>query len=345
MRLAGHLKCSIRNIIKYGFIWLIICMIAGGVAAYELTTVTYMFGGLEIKRIYYIYKNLHDSTQKQPEIAVFGDSAVMNGIDCKLLTAGVAGNPVAWNLSSTGQYVSESMMITEELPDTVKTIILGVRVTLLIKTPDELSQTRAIPYKLYGFRISPDVVRPFEENGLEETVRSLNSSQFANVMEARSWVMNSVDTQVRKVLRKDLNLESATADMFYPSPYTKHVSEETLMKTANKQFRRRTADMGRINPAMRNLYDAFGEMAKKRNCRFILIVMPEQPLHKKWDDPEFYASLNKAVERFSAESKFEVWDFRELLEGNYFVDLVHPDSDGAKILTGAICEKLNRGRD
>jgi hypothetical protein len=320
-------------------------MIAGAVAAYELTTATYMHGGFEIKRIFYIYKNLHDSTQKKPEIAVFGDSAVMNGINCKRLTEGVAGNPVAWNLSSTGQYISESMLIVEELPETVKTIILGVRVTLLIKTPDELTLTRVLPYKLYGFRITEDVVRPFEENGLEETVRSLNSSQFTNVMEARSWVMNSVDSNVRKWLRKDLNLESATADMFYPSPFTKHVSQETIDKLANKQFRRRTEAMGQINPVTKKLYDAFGEMAKKRNCRFILIVMPEQPLHKKWDDTEFYTSLNKAIEQFSAESKFEVWDLRDLLSEKYFVDLMHPDSDGADILTGAICEKLNRGRN
>lgn len=340
----GHLKCCVNNILRHGCVWLLVCLIAGTVVAYQLSPVIYRLNGYEVNRIYYIHKYLHDAAKKRPEIVVLGNSVVMNGIDCRRLSEGLAGSPVAWNLGTTGQYVVESMLIFEELPRTVDTVVLGVNVNTLINPHQALSLSRTLPYKVYGYNISKDIIRVLDGIGLEEDVQNLTTPYWLDVLETRSSILNSVNSFMRRRLRKDLALDKSLKDFFYPSPFVKHVSSDTISLMADRLYEPRTADMGRINPVNKKLYNAFGEMAKKHGCRFVFVIMTEHPVHKKRDEPAFYQNLNKSIEQFAAESKFEVYDFKDLLTQDQFVDHIHPDGQGAKILTDAILEKLASGR-
>lgn len=341
----GYLRFCIKQIFKYGFGWYVLCLITGAAVAYGLTPMAYRYAGFELNRMYYIYENLHSTSQKLPEIVVLGDSVTMNGVDCRQLTEELKGHPVAWNLASSGLLVPEAMMIIEELPSSVKTIIFGVMLDMAVKPPPEFTFDRISAYKLSGFKVTDEMANVLAENGLKKTAIDMKRSYWVNIFEARTAILDSINTYCRQWLRKDLTLETALKDVFYPRTYAAHIPKDVLMMLADKNYMHWTSQMGRIDPANLKLYCFLGQMAREKGCRFIMLIMPERPLRKEWNEPDFYKNVNLSIKDFTAQTGFEVWDCKDLLPEEYFVDHVHPDPEGAKILTEFVGKKLNAQKE
>ncbi len=66
---------------------------------------------------------LGDPQAGAPRIVSFGSSVGMAALDMQTIAAQLPGEPLSWNLSSTGQALAESYLYYQELPDSVSTVI------------------------------------------------------------------------------------------------------------------------------------------------------------------------------------------------------------------------------
>ena len=90
------------------------CLLAGIGLALFVMPMMFRHIPSDISRIGVLLDAMN-SEGANPKVVVFGNSTVMSGIDAQQLSAELPGNPLAWSLSSTGQALTESFMLSQDL--------------------------------------------------------------------------------------------------------------------------------------------------------------------------------------------------------------------------------------
>lgn len=312
-------------------------LVLGALAAASLMPSLVRNAPTEVARIPHLLSALNDE-DPTPEVVVLGNSIAMCGVDAKTLSAGLAGTPLAYNLASTGQTALEAQLFAQALPDSVEEVILFVTHRELV-TGDTLDASKYNAFYLGGLEASAENRAAFVE-AYPDLAPLLAENAFEQRFRGRWAIRRLIDGGMRQLLRRDLALERANRDLFFPQPYTKRLSDEKR-EQAIARFLEREAELGdRVNEERAWLIDRLvrGLVASDRR---VLVVSP--PVHPSIraarsaaippDTRDFLASLDTITGA--------AWlDASTLLDDNAYIDDVHPTSEGAALLTGRIADAM-----
>ena len=95
------------------------------------------------------------------------------------------------------------------------------------------------------------------------------------------------------MLRKDLDLQRAATDLYYPSPYRKHVSSNELEKLLADHYEHgRARSNGKISDKMISALRAICAAATARGARALLLITPEHPRLRQNTTSAFYTAVD-----------------------------------------------------
>jgi hypothetical protein len=284
----------------------------------------------EAARLCAIVRACHSGARA--EIAVLGNSVGMFGID-----AGGLGRP-AWNLCSPAQSPSEWLLLEEELPPSVNTVVQLV-------TPFQLAEEGAVEREkwsaLYVCGCRPGAA-----------VRSAFTDAFGsagaidgNLLDARTLVRSRLERALRDRIWPSEREWRMADDLRFPAPPDGASGGGWLARDAwsavqDDRFRPQPAQ---ATPSQLTLLRA--ELAgTRRHGRRVLIVLA--PLHPRvvalYGGAPMVASFAGTVA--AAAPGVRVLDLTRLLTADEFRDVTHPTREGAGRVTarvaGAVRELL-----
>ena len=272
---------------------------------------------------------LQDATSR-PEGIIFGNSVGMNGLDAKQLSGALPGEPLVYNLCSTGQTLAESYLYFQELPDSVSFVVVLMLPAALEKVP-EVRENTINAFHVYGYRPSDGTIESLER-ALDGSVDTLRRNGAWHRFHSRWMLRQWPDTTVRRLARSDLDLQRAHHDKFYPAPYTRVVEERKVARLLSRAKQPRDRDGFRMSDAARRLLAAMASDAERHGCRLFLVLAPVRPeLQEHFGEP-FFEGVRAFGENPGLPPSLRVIDATHLLRREHFVDHVHPTREGAGML-------------
>ncbi|RMF97199.1 MAG: hypothetical protein D6741_10320 [Planctomycetota bacterium] len=276
----------------------------------------------------------------KPEICFFGNSVVMNGLDAKRLSEALPEHPEIWNLSSTGQQLWESVLLQQDLPDSVQVVVQGVFANTL-EEPPNIPPNKYNALVMYGFR--PDEqTRRWAESYLDAASRDyFFASPLRHRFDARWMLSGWFNTWVRSALRSDLTVDRAQTDLYYPRAYTRKVSDSALKHQLEKYIAGHPPGEFHPDPQTEALLVELAESYRRRGIRFVLWILPRHPEYSRRAlGDEFKRGLADYLTRLQVDHGITVVNTLDSLPAERFVDGSHPDDIGAAILSQTFAADL-----
>lgn len=299
-----------------------------------LTPVIYRTLPSDYERTKLILTSLSADQDSNPDILLFGNSILMSGIDARLLSQQLPESPLAYNLSSSGQTLTESMLFYELLPSSVTRVVQFIRAEQLTQEPQALSDETAGNLFMYGYSPGP-VTRTLLS---EEHLHYFNKPQWKANYDARTIIPNSINRSIRGLLRKDLNLESVGKELYFPSVYQNRLGEQQYSKMITRFNPEQPIERFIPNESVIESLKEAAIILQKRNIQYIVVIHP----------------INPGLSNFTTQYRAEVEQFIQLQQGQStqwissismldeidFVDHWHVTREGAAKLTKQVAAKI-----
>lgn len=269
-----------------------------------------------------------------PDILLFGNSILMNGIDANLLMEFEKG-ALSYNFSSTGQKVMESVLYYPLIHQKTKKVIQFISVDEL-ENYDMLFYDHRLArnFYMYGYRINSTVSELLPDTMLTY----FNKHKYKVWSDFRSLIPNYINLSARKFLRKDLSLEKLSTELFYPCTYTKKLDNEKygrLIQSNNpSQLKTDFAPDVQVVKFLNAIKDYFD----KRGIEFYVAIHPINPDLTGYTDA-YKAAVNKNILELNEEG-LNVISLINSLGSSHFVDYQHPSKEGAIILTQKLASEI-----
>ena len=113
-----------------------------------------------------------NNPEERPDLVILGNSRGMSGVNGYKLEAELRGNPCVYNLTSTGQRLSESALYYSYLPSSVQVVVQCVDLDQL-RGPIELDDPNRVALHMYGYKMDgftrellPALEKPLSEPNL-----------------------------------------------------------------------------------------------------------------------------------------------------------------------------------
>ena len=317
---------------------LVASLLVGAGVALALMPAIFRSTPTDLSRIGTVLETLRAS-EEAPRVVALGDSVVMSGVEGRVLRQALPGEPLAWNLASTGQALPESYLITQALPDSVETVLYGLR---LRPRGEEgvLEPQKQNAFHMFGFRPS-EHTREVLASIYPETESLFARSHLRQLFASRWVVRQLADTRLRMLLRRDLAHASAALDLLHPQLYAEPVAApvlEGLLARRLEGFQQSEIDVAERTAALARVIAA---EAAERGRRTVFLLLP---VHPRLRDPAVVPWTLDGAFDFSEESvpHARVLDLSTALEAEDFIDHVHPTNAGARKLTLRIAELLSQ---
>jgi hypothetical protein len=319
---------------------LIASVLAGVAAALALMPALFRNTPTDVSRIGVLLDALH-APGAGLEIAVFGNSVIMSGIDAGQLSQELPGRPRAWNCASTGQSLVESFLLTQELPESVRVAIYQIE-----RTPGgehvALNPQKYNSFYLFGFRPSAETQAVLGRLYGDDVLALLTRPHWLQLFDARWAIRQLADTHLRVLLRRDLALASAERDLLHPQRYAHPIAPELLERFLRAQNDRFAEQPPRIADADRALATQIARDGASRGRRNAFLLAPVHPGLRE-ANAEALAGAAAALEQ-ALEGEALVLDATSLLDASHFIDDLHPTNEGARRLTRFVAERLAGAR-
>jgi len=318
---------------------LLLSTLTGAMIAYLLLPTLFHAIPNDLSRLGRILAVLR-SPSSQPKICFFGNSVVMNGIDGRRLSESLPGRPEVWNLGSTGQQLWESVLLQQELPGSVEVVIQGVFADTL-EQPPSIPKNKYNALVMYGFRPSRQTLEWADRFLADDARQYIHTQPFRYRFDARWAVRNYFDTCVRGLLRRDLTIERAEQDMYYPRACTRKVSEKTLQVQLQGFISLHPPAEFRPDPRTEALIAELARSYRQRGIRFILWILPRHPEYQRRAlGDAFTQGLTRYLTHLEQTYGVSVVNSLSTLPAERFVDGSHPDDQGAELLCRSMIAKL-----
>lgn len=286
-------------------------------------------------RLKYVLGALQDS-DRPARVVALGNSVVMNGIDARLLSELAPSRAeTAWNLASPGQSLILTRLLLQEIPDGTRAVIVGVTVNDLTTEAQGVQSGAYQALQMYGYRAEPDALSDCRRAASAETWLLLDTPEWRTPFEAR-WVARSViDEGARRLLRRNLDLDRRDRDLYFPTPYTRRVSDRVLDHSVQRHFEPR--DRCAFTPQTTGLLRSMRRVADRRGFDLLFVLMPEHPRWADYTGDGFYGDLALSLGELA---DLTIVDAHALLNADQFVDHLHPSQAGAALVTRRIASRL-----
>ena len=314
-----------------------VCLVIGALAGIAAMTVIFPLAPTELSRTTVLLHALRERNDK-PSMVVVGNSVVMNGIDARRLSS----RGTVWNLGSTGQELAESLLLVDALPPSVHTVVIGISPEEMGLDQTSMPRNKYVGYVMSGYSPSPDVIA-IAQRLHDKTLYKLLRTNRIQVITWSRWVVRAMaDLIVRTSLRKDLDLERARTDLYFPAPYLKAVSAPTLAHLLTINYTNfRTRFVPHPDPVA--MLKGINGMMAARGKHVVFLALPEHPRRQAMSTPRFYADFEQWVRTARAEG-LDIIDLHNALGASDFIDHIHPGGAGTVRLTQLLDDKLPRPR-
>jgi hypothetical protein len=283
-----------------------------------------------------------EETRPAPRLLVFGNSVAMCGVDAGALRRelGLDGAR-AFNLSSTGQTLAEGFLYYQEIPAGTETLVYVLSPTQL---EADVAFNAHVPnaFRMHGFRPSPETLATLEQAFSPAAALALAAPEPSQRFEARWVLRQTIDVQVRRLVRSDLDLERGATDLEFPAHYRTRIPAEKLAGEIRKGLQARPPGPLRPSPGHERLLREIAERARRDGRRLLLVLPPIHPRLLAGFGGAFAPSLRTAFRELESQG-VRVLDTTTLLGEDEFIDSMHPTPEGAERLTARIAEALRQG--
>jgi hypothetical protein len=316
--------------------------LVGAVVGFWLLSILFERLPNELMRSKVILDALHGASQPLPTMVVLGNSIAMNGINTQQLGEELRESAPIWNLSSTSQMLVESLLIVETLPEETQSVLLTLFTDDLVQDAAKLPFSKLNAYLEYGYQVSSATRTLLQSIGPPEVQRALDKRKWQVTLDSRWAVRSAIDLSCRDFLRKDLDLERATFNLYYPAPYPRQLSSQALETAIEQNFPRRSALQGHLSDSASALIQAIAQRLQAQNKRLYIVLLPEHPHLRDRRETGFYQQIDAELQLLGERIHAPVFSLLELLDSRLFVDQVHPNTQGAQRLTSAIARALEQ---
>lgn len=254
---------------------------------------------------------------KHYEVALFGNSVLMNGVNTHAL------DKRAYNLGSGAQGLSESMLYYQDIPENVNLIVQFMDVSALIHS-DTLSREVVLNFTSKGYVPNAFTISLFEEKFSDITFREQLDFQ-------KSKVHGGINSMMRDMF-KSSNALANYADVYSPYQY--------IEKYAEDEIHRLIALHGPLHKVVH--FESHENTIKQltmikthlltRNIDYKIVILPIHP-----DMTNYTSSFYRQLQQYDFSLQgLDVTNYTRLLEKEDFIDHVHPNEKGREKLTEAI---------
>ena len=244
------------------------------------------------------------------DLVILGNSRGMSGINGYILEEKLANHPHVYNLSSSSQTFAQSVLYYHSLPDSTKIVLQCIDVDRAF-SPLSISEANKLSLIFYGYS--------FDE-------------------ETKKWLPQLVDDLSPSIINnwKDVPEKSILEEIKYPSSQTslRSAAYDYDVDLQNKE--NRFSECSHVSEDWKSLLNTSYLYFKSRNIHYYLVLMPYN------SDIAFdKTKKQKAVNIFKDEfSNIPMIDCIDLLSPEDFYDAIHPNNNGAKIITDKIITSL-----
>jgi hypothetical protein len=278
----------------------------------------------------------------QLALVVTGDSVMMNGVNAKLLGEELRPPCEAWNLGSVGQGIAETLFIADMLPRSVRTLVVGLLPEGLSEPTVTIPEDRYLFYRLSGYQPSAEALDVARRLPTQTLYDMMSERQWLATLSGRGMIRISADLTIRSRLRRDLDIERARTDLYFPAPYRKRISEAALAHAVSLVYK--PQDSFKPSPQRLQFLLLVREMLVRRGQRLIIVVMPQHPRAIAMTSAAYYAQLSQYEKRLRDQYQFDLIDFHGQLGELDFVDQIHPGGTGSERLTRMLGASLTAQR-
>jgi hypothetical protein len=273
-----------------------------------------------------------------PALAVFGNSVAMNGIDA----AALDGQGPAYNLSSPGQTPAEGFLYYQELPAATRTLVYSLS-TFALEWSGAFNPQVVNAFLVYGYRPGPATLELLRGAFPPADLADLSEPAVVQRFAARWVIREQIDFGVRRLVRRDLDLDRAFNDLVFPTQYTQALPPAKMDAEIRKALDQRPPGPFRAAPTQVALLDAIAARARGEGREVLFALAPVHPRLLEGYGPEFRAPLAELARHLRAGGA-RVADATDLLEAAEFVDPVHPSRAGAQRWTALLAAALAEPR-
>lgn len=296
----------------------------------------------ESERFRHILNACNASQEMKPDTVFFGSSVIMSGIDANIVNSKLSIN--SWNLGSPEQSCAEAMIISNNLPSSVRNVYVCY-------TPDELANIKFIQIIypnlnsiiMYGYKFSRNIINVFNKINplLAEEIRK---PKIAHLIKGRFVLKHAGSVLMRNLLRKDLNLKSAARDLYFPLAghrlSGRKGRQELIEGYLSKQSDR---ECYKLNKGNRNLLFELAKILRETDVHLNLLILPENPDVRINNRDKFNQQFNSEIDLLRGRGLLnEIYDYHKLLGAEYFLDYSHLTKEGSMILTKKIVADLEK---
>jgi hypothetical protein len=313
------------------------CVCAGVLIAILATPKILLHMPTELSRTTEIVRALHNAP---PALAVVvtGDSVTMNGVNAKLLGDELRPKCEAWNVGSPGQQLAEALFIADMLPRNVQTLVVGLLPEGLTVPTVTLPEDRYLFYRISGYQPSAEALDIARHLPAPTLYDLMAEPQWEATLSGRGLIRISADLSIRSRLRRDLDLERARTDLYFPAPYRQRISESALTHAVKLLYKPR-ASFEPSSQRLQFLLRLRGMLAR-RNQNLVIVILPEHPRSIAMTSGMYYAQFAQYANMLRSSYHFEVIDFHDRLAEPDFIDQIHPGGIGSERLTRMISASL-----
>jgi len=275
----------------------------------------------------------------EPEYVVFGNSVIMQGIDTNELSTYLKGDPLGYNLSSTGQNLLESALYYQELPDSVNTVIQFVQPDLMTGGPMIEPQKYNALY-MYGYRPDADTRNLITSVFHTPGEKLLNIGYFEHAFDSRWAVRQAIDTFVRNTVRSDMTLDVARDDLFFPSSRGNAKSEAKLNIDLKRAYEGKADDEYKFVTQGRTQLKLMIERNRREGRRTVIVIPPIHPRAKEYEPAARRDEIHRQFEVFAEMNDVELINTLDAVPAELFIDARHTSVKGAELLTDLVGREL-----
>ncbi len=268
---------------------------------------------------------------------LFGNSILMAGINAKQLSEELSTKEI-YNLSSTGQQLSESILYYDLVDASTKNIFQFINVEELIDTPI-IRNPIVRNLRLYDYKISENTKQILETVDIDY----FETSMFKVYIDSRGLFTNYINTGLRSVLRKDLKTDNLKTELYYPNTYTERISEIAYKKNIKRHNPINKLEKLNINLKVLTLLKNSASFLKEKNINYHVVISPINPDLINYTS-SFKKSINIAFSMVNIPN-LNVIDLSETLSSDLFIDHCHPTPEGAVLLTSTLATKFSKSNN
>jgi hypothetical protein len=255
----------------------------------------------------------------QPDIIFLGDSRSMFGINAKVISAQLPGNPLIYNLSSVGQWLFEGCYFISSVSAKTKHVYHCMAYSTFNTKNIGIGNDKAISMILNGYKLD-DATRSI----LLNTNPVFDQNSFVVAFEARTSLKSSLHSYLRFFLDEERFADNFH-DLYFPHTFT---------STRNKVYRhspyKYNIDSLQVTNTSTSIVNRVFNYLKTKNIQYHIVLMPLNPDLIILDDSLSNSYINRLKIKIPG---IEIINLSKALNANDFYDAIHPNKNGANKLS------------